>query len=218
MFPPAASLPIPLNRGRLDLAGASASASLSILESDPEYPRRHAGTVLVCGYGSTLYSDLATARELRPGAEVIAVNRAAKAVKAFALFTLHPVEMPLLFAVEQTTRFGGGFTTHSGGRAATHADRADRWTGIDYWWPRAAGRGTSTWAAAKMGRMMGFDEIVICGMPLDSGNYADKNIAKSFKMPGIVESYRQFIVGDKDWHEGVVGVSGFAAETFGELV
>ena len=180
------------------------------MDSFPPYRARHQGVVLVCGNGFPLADDLARARGLFPDAPAIAVNGAAKEVPAFALFTLHPEKMPVLWAAEQRRRFGTGFTTHTGGKA----ERQDA-PGIDHWWPEAAGRGTSTWAAAKMARLMGFDRIVLCGMPLEPGPYADGRPAFAF-MRRQLEGYRAYVAGDTAWHRGVSSLSGWTRDLFGE--
>lgn len=189
------------------IGGGASVPPPSVSVSDPPYPTRHSGPVLVCGFGASLHDDYESARRLRPDAPVIAVNRAAKAVKAFALFTLHPDEIAC-FAGEQNRAFGPGFETHAGGPRKHCA-------GINYWWRDAVGLGTSAWAAARMGRLMGFDEVILCGVPLDDRPYADNRMARAFRRPRIVETYRAFIAQDTAWHSGIRAMSGYLRGVLG---
>lgn len=205
-----------------DAAGASVPAAFSNLSAEPPYPWPHSGTVLVCGFGPGFYDDLDRARALRPDAPAIAVNEACKAVKAFAIFTLHPEKLKRFCAL-QIQSFGDGFTVHSGGRAAESANRQKRFPGVDYWWAQAAGGGTSSWAAARMARLMGFDEIILCGVPLVHGNYADKGFAKAWREGqkredgrDMLQTYRNYVENDTKWHEGVTSMSGWTRDILGE--
>lgn len=192
-----------------DGAGASAPAS---------YPHEHPGAVLVCGFGPGFYGDFERARRMRPDAAVIAVNEAAKAVKAFALFTLHP-EKARRWRTLQKQSFGNIPPLHSGGQGY---DRRDKYPVVDYWWREAAGGGTSVWAAQRMARLMGFDERILVGAPLVYGNYADKSFAKAFREGqkredgrDMLQGYRDYIAKDTEWHEGVTSMSGWTRGILG---
>lgn len=205
-----------------ETAGDSSPAAFSNLHAEPQYPWPHAGTVLVCGFGPTFYDDYERARTMRPDASAIAVNEAAKAVKAFALFTLHPEKLKRFCAL-QIQSFGDGFTVHSGGRSFDTANRQKRFPGVDYWWQQAAGGGTSAWAAARMARLMGFDEIILCGVPLIHGNYADRGFAKAWRAGqkrgdgrDMLLTYRNYVENDTKWHEGVTSMSGWTRDLLGE--
>jgi hypothetical protein len=163
----------------------------------------------VCGSAATFNDDLERARELRPDAVVIAVNDVAELTRADHLFTLHPEKMAAWRAL-QTIAFGIGALTHSG--AAAPIEGVD----IDYWWPKAGGKGTSAWGAARMAQCMGFDEVILCGAPLDPMPYAKRGPAKLFMCPAILRGYRDFIAADTDWHGPVRSMSGWTKRTFGE--
>lgn len=203
-------------------AGVSAPAVSSIPDAYPPYPVRHSGPVLVCGFGPTFYDDLERARKLYPDAPAIAVNEAAKAVKTFALFTLHPEKLKRFCAL-QVQSFGDGFTVHSGGKAFDAQDRPRKYPRVDYWWREAAGGGTSAWAAARMARLMGFEEIILTGVPLVHGNYADLGFAKAWREGqkrsdgrDMLNTYREYVQGDTRWHDGVRSMSGWTRDLFGE--
>lgn len=203
-------------------AGAPVPAVSSNDHAEPSYPMAHTGPVLVCGFGPTFYDDLERARQLRPDAPAIAVNEAAKAVKTFALFTLHPEKLRRFCAL-QVQSFGDGFTVHSGGKAFDVQDRPRKYLRVDYWWREAAGGGTSAWAAARMARLMGFDEIILTGVPLVHGNYADLGFAKAWRVGqkredgrDMLDTYRAYVENDTSWHEGVTSMSGWTRDLFGE--
>lgn len=187
------------------------------MTSSPPYPHRHSGPVLVCGNAWCLDEDIARARALRPDAAVIAVNGAAGAVPAFALFSHHPEKLPK-WITAQSLRFGPCFTVHSSG--AIEPTKLGRNRGampwVDHWWPGARGGGTSAWCAVKLAKLMGFEEVVLCGAPLTTGSYSDGRMARDFNRPEILGHYRAQIARDTDWHAGVTSMSGWTREFFGE--
>lgn len=185
----------------------------------PAYPARHSGCCLVCGNAWTLADDLERAHELRPGAAMMTVNGAAASASADFLFSLHFEMLPHWIAT-QTHRFGRGFTTHGVG-SREHRKQVQRRREapfVDYWWPDAKGAGTSAWSGAKLARLMGFDEIVLCGAPLAPGPHADGSAADDFLRRRVLEHYRAAVIGDVGWHRGVTSMSGWTKEFFGEPV
>lgn len=180
------------------------------------YPHRHTGTVLICGFARTFHDDLARAQELRPGAPIIAVNEAALHVKAFAIFSLHRKPHKLgRWAREQAERFGTDFTVHSSGDPDDHELRAAN-PYVDYWWPEARGKGTSTWSAAKMALLMGFEERILVGMPLERMPYGDGTMARDFRIEKILKIYRDYVRHDIEFHRGIRAMSGWTRHEFGE--
>ncbi len=170
------------------------------------------------GNAYCLHDDYQRAREIYAGAPVIVVNGAAGEVKAFALFTQHPRKFPQWIKA-QRERFGDGFTTHAAGKAHLKSrwGNVERMPWVDFWWNNVASGGTSTWGARRMAGLMGFDLVVLCGMPLDKGGYSNGKMARDFNRPDLVEHYRQMIMRDEDWHKGVVSASGWTRDTFGGL-
>ena len=177
----------------------------------------HTGTVLVCGNAYCLHDDFQRAREIYPSVPAIAVNGAAGEVKAFALFTQHPRKFPQWIAL-QRERFGDDFTTHAAGKAHLKSKfgHVERMPWVDYWWEGVASGGTSGWGARRLAGLMGFDLVILCGMPLDKGGYSTGKMAKDFQNPAVVEHYRRMILRDRDWHSGVRSMSGWTAEVFGQ--
>lgn len=185
--------------------------------SAPAYPYRKSGTVLVLGFSSHLQDDFARAKALRPDAEIIACNKAAGFTKAFAIFSQHVGPDKLgVWAKWQREKFGDDFEVHGPGWIQRLDAYRQRYPYIDYVWPQAKGTGTSPWAAAKMAKMMGFSEIILCGVSLERGGYADGTLARDFRSDAVLKIYRGYIKKDVDWHAGVKAMSGWPREFFGE--
>jgi hypothetical protein len=173
--------------------------------------------VEAAGNGWTLNEDFAAAQSLRPAVPVIAVNGAAGVVKAQFLFSIHFEKLPRWIAL-QTDRFGAGFSVHGVGSEilAKQAQRRRDGPFVNYWWPDARSAGTSAWGAAKLARVLGFEEIILCGVPLAEGTYSDGSLANDFMRPKILDHYRRAVLADTGWHAGVRSFSGWTREVFGE--
>lgn len=183
----------------------------------PPYLFQHHGPVIICGNAWCLFDDFKAAAALFPYAPVIAVNGAAQNVRADFLFTQHPRKFPN-WIEQQRSRFWGRFTTHAAGKAHTRTKLGvvpDDWSFVDHWWDGVATGGTSGWGARRMAAAMGFDEVILCGMPMTPGGYAEGGISKSNHNPETMEHYQQQILRDTDMHDGVSSMSGFTREVFG---
>jgi hypothetical protein len=161
----------------------------------------------VAGNAACLHDDLSAA----PDAPVIAVNGAAGEVEAFALFTIHPHRIPeLRWAEKQRARFGPDFSIHSG-------KYTDSMPWVDHWWPEARGNGGgSAWGARKLARLMGFDLVILCGCPLDVGPYVgNHNLSGLMHVENVVQDMRDGVARDKEWHAGVISMSGWTKGLLG---
>lgn len=172
----------------------------------------------MCGNAWCLADDLARARKIWPDAPVIAVNGAAEHLKALALFTQHPRKFPRWIA-QQRSRHGEGFTTHAAGKAhvVTKLGKQPRMPWVDYWWDGVACGGTSGWGARRLARFLGFDLAILCGIPLETGGYFDGSISKVNRSEAAMKHYREQVLRDTDMHDGVVSLSGWTREVFGDL-
>lgn len=184
--------------------------------SAPPYPYSHSGTVLVCGNAFCLRDDLERARDMFPAAPVIAVNGAAAEVKAFALFTQHPLNFTT-WMTAQRERFGDGFTTHAAGKAhmTTKLGVQPPMPWVDYWWDHVAHAGTSTWGARRMAKLMGFERVILCGMPLSKGGYANGHMARAWQREDKIAHYRKAVESDIDYHPGARSMSGWTRDLLG---
>jgi len=144
---------------------------------------------------------------------VIAVNGAAKEVKAFILASQHPERMVargFAWATRQARKFGPGFTIHAPGNDDGKNPH------VHYWWDvRKAGG--SAWFARKVAQLIGFSPVILCGCPLDPGPYVGHhNIGGFMHRDDVVAELRKGIEADVEWHEGVFSMSGFTRDLFGE--
>ena len=177
----------------------------------PPYPFTHSGPVIVAGNAECLHDDLRRAFERYGDAPVIAVNGAAREVKAFAGYSKHPERwIANGWARKQEKKFGPGMTLH-GGRVALSC------THVDYWWPDCYGGGGSAWDARKVAAKMGFDLVILCGCPMEPGPYVGgHNIGGFMHRQDVVEGFQREIEADTIWHDGVASMSGFTRGLFGE--
>jgi len=186
-------------------------------ESLPRYPFKHSGTVLVLGNAFCLHDDYQRARRLFPDAPVIAVNGAANYTQAFALFTQHPAKFPKWIRAQQ--RFHDEFTCHSAGTAkdkTAFGKLREYKPFVDYWWKYGAGGATSGWGARRVASYMGFDLVVLCGMPLDPGCYNGNQPSRAMVKTEVIDHYRKELLADVDFHDNVKSMSGWTRSVFGE--
>lgn len=127
-------------------------------------------------------------------------------MKASFLYSKHPERMVGKggYWIQKQQRFHEDFTVHG---SKFHENMP--W--IDYFWEGARGGGGSGWGARKLASLLGFSTVILCGMPLESGNYAS-GLSKLMKNPEIIDNLRREIEADVEWHEGVTSMSGWTRE------
>jgi len=172
--------------------------------SSPPYSFDHSGPVIVAGYALCLHDDLEQAWKRYPDAPVIAVNGAAKAVKAIGLYSFHPERFETLgWRQSQTDLFGS---------CPTHAPVPE----ADYVWPDTKGGGGSAWGARKTAALMGFDLVILCGCPMIPGVYVgNHNFSGGMHDQQIVDDLFQGMVRDEQHHKGCISMSGRTRELLG---
>lgn len=119
------------------------------------------GQALICGSAPTLVDDLELARLWMPEAAVIAVNESARIVKADFLVTQHP-EKALWF---RSRSLDPDIEVHTG----KSRERAVRYS-IDVYWPDCTTLATSGGSAIAIALKMGFQKVLLCGMPMNGGD------------------------------------------------
>lgn len=147
-------------------------------------------------------------------APIIAVNGAAGEVAADFLYSRHPERFrdpPFCWKGRQLKRFGAVPTVHSASRR--RHPRAVSW--VDHWWLDTGGGGGSGWGARKLAGLLGFDLVVLCGMPLVPGNYSGNRPGKLMTRDTVIADFRKGIEEEPEWHEGVLSMSGWTAARFG---
>ena len=180
----------------------------------PPFPYRYSGPCIIAGSANCLFDDLRRARLLYgESVPVVAINGAAREVRAFILASQHPERMlapGFEWARHQKRKFGPGFTIHAPGEPQTDIAH------VDYWWPvkRAGG---SAWFGRKVAGLIGFSPVVLCGCPIISGPYVgNHNIGGFMHRDDVVAELRKGIEADVEWHEGVFSMSGFTRDLLGE--
>lgn len=166
---------------------------------------------IVAGNAQCLPDDLAKATEVYGELPVIAVNGASKEVKAFALFTQHPERFVKLgWMSAQKAKFGAGFTTHSTNYAHDHPVYVDEWWDIKR-------TGGSAWGARKLAFELGYDEVVLCGCPMEVMPYVGgHNLYGLMHKPDVVDDLFLQIEKDTNWHEGCISMSGRTRDLLGD--
>ena len=180
-------------------------------EANPLYTLAHDGVAFVCGNAACLHDDLERARKLFPSAAVMAVNGAAREVKADFLFSYHPVrfiERGSEWKRNQCRLFGNTFTVHG-------SKYLPDMPWVDFWWEGARGKGGSAWGARKVLGLMGFSPVILCGAPLVPMNYAGYRPGMLMTQPEIVGQYAAEIASDTDWHKGCYSMSGATKDILG---
>jgi hypothetical protein len=197
-------------------ANAPVSSSWA-LKVSPGF-QRLSGTCVVAGFGSTLFSDLARVKEVRGDLPTIAVNMAAGYVKAFAAFSMHWDREHLgKWAEQQREAFGDGFTVHAEGKPEWLKHNLRNYPHVGFWWDGVMSKGSSGWAAARLAKAMGFSEVILCGVPIDHGRYANGGQAILFQSPqtNSVCVFRKAIELDSETRSGTYSLSGWTKDLLG---
>jgi hypothetical protein len=153
-----------------------------IVESSPVKTVKRATNCLVIGGAACVWEDVEAALSLSEFDGVIACNDAGAdwAGKLDAWVSLHPEKFP----VWQRKREANGYARaalHIGHKIDPSVDRV-----VDYRWPGMKGSGSSGLYAAKVALELGFDRIVLCGVPMEAAqaHYFDRktwNAVQGFK-------------------------------------
>ena len=174
-------------------------------------------TALVTGMGQSLMDDFVRARnkvmknEDHPA--ILGVNRSCQFIKTHMNFTLD----------RDNASYWRSVAIHPEGQwysvqpDATKTYEDYPW--IDGWWPKLAGAGSSAWFAAKAALIMGYERVILCGVPLEPGPYADGIYAPTFqdagRFPTTIRTMREKMQLDEWTHEAVFSMSGWTKEFFG---
>ena len=162
-------------------------------------------TALVCGSAATLLEDYYRAKELRPDADTIIVNDVSEILKGDLLYTLHPEKLDK-WVQWQKTAFGHTIPTYSYKAPA------------DFIFPLSGSSGSSGWSGAKLGLLMGYPEVILCGVPLLPIPYSKRGPAQDFMSQRGLDTYRRGVLDDLHLHAQIKSMSGWTREVLGEPV
>jgi hypothetical protein len=192
------------------------------------YPHRHSGAALVIGYAPSVRADVEAARRLRPDAMLLGVKYSC---------VLYPeIEHVWTQHIEQARHIrekaGRRVFIHSRKRVnqtrRVHWFTAGQEEDIDYLWPDlhwvswSSGFAAALWARHGMG----FDETILCGIPLEPGGYTPEILtlkkmrgdggASFVDTPALMrwrDGVRQFIREGKTG--GIFSMSGWTRDALG---
>lgn len=184
----------------------------------PAYPHRHAGAVVIAGFASTLADDLLRVAAVRPGLPIIAVNKAAEHIKAFAVFSFHFERNKLgIWSREQKKRFGLECAIFGPGKKDWLEHNQRNYPYVDFWAPETACQGSSGWCAVRLAKLLGFEERILCGIPIEARRYADKTPARYWQnsKTNAVSTFRKHIEKDTAYHKGTYSMNGWTRELLG---
>lgn len=191
----------------------------------PQYPERHQGTLLVVGSGPTLYDDYERAAAAFPDSWIMAINDVAGVLVANFVVSLEHERMA--YFRELQLSLWENFTTHCG-LNLLNGQEYYQFPAVDYWWQGAHCPATSAWGGVRIGKMMGFEQIILCGCPLNGGDGYAIDVSQTPQRPGeqrlghmqgggLLATYQEMIqlYAQKEG-ENVYSMSGFTREVLGE--
>lgn len=197
-------------------------------------------TMLVVGSAPCLFDDVAKALELRPFAAVMLINGACTAIENAEHMLCGHEEKAEFFVRERHKAFPNSppIRVH----ASCHTHRVGMMKGmfpsVTDWWPHEVGVGaTSASKGAKLAFLLGVDEVILCGCPMDQPGYfsgeakvpqhvacqriGDHGIAHGLGIPvqetRIVKAYRSRLaeLAKTEFKDRVFSMSGFSRECLG---
>jgi hypothetical protein len=131
--------------------------------------------LLAVGSAPCFAEDLAAARDLYPLSETMTINGACQLVEQAEHLLAGHTDKAEFFAAARRRTFPHADPVR------VHANWTDRhrpppkaqYPSVTDWWPPEVSSGaTSAGKAARIGLLLGFDRIVLCGCPMDGSGYA----------------------------------------------
>jgi len=198
-------------------------------------------TLLVVGSAPCLFEDVARGLQLRPFASLMLVNGACTAFETAEHVLAGHEEKAEFFARARRERFPNAppWRLH----ASTHPHRQkackELFPSVTDWWPHEVGvAATSASKAAKIGFLLGYDEAILCGCPMNGSGYfageaevpqhvnclriGDNGMAYGMQIPvqeaRIIQGYRAKlkILSEGEFKDKVFSMSGYSREVLGE--
>lgn len=132
-------------------------------------------TMLVVGSAPCLFDDVREALKLRPFAEVMAINGAGAALEHIDHLLCGHEEKCSFFVAARKKAFPNAppVRVHANTMDHRRNEMAHMFPEVTDWWPFEKGIGaTSASKAAKIAKYyLGFEEVILCGSPLDDSGY-----------------------------------------------
>lgn len=206
------------------LGGLPANAKLIALHGNPKpwdkvgqalpWVQEHYGytqRAIVIGGGANVWQELEALGNIKDSASIIAINDAGYAYpgKLDLWVTLHPQKMPAWIQKRKEAGFNMDFVTVGHGEKPQYTDE------VSLCW-RSEGRasGSSGLYACQVALEKGFEEIILCGVPMNG----DKNIFRGKEWSDFV-GYRQAWKEHVDKLKGkVYSQSGWTKDLLGSFI
>ena len=202
----------------------SGSTEAMAAYSTPRYPIQEQGPILIVGSAPCLHEDVIAAMAMRPGAHVMALNEAAAAVRHIDhLYAGHYYKAPHFMAYRQQKLPDAPrrYSVHACWEDGRHPVEL-----VDYWWEGAQSGATSAWTATRIAKGMGYDEVILCGCPMDTSGYFNDGethrddegtprIGHDAAHPITVRYRENFERLAAEEGEGVFSMSGWTADLLG---
>jgi hypothetical protein len=157
-----------------------------------------AGTLLVAGSAPCVHDDVQRALILRPLASIMTVNGACTLIESAEHVLSGHTDCSEAFAEQRRKKFPNArpWRLHATTDSKHAHDAAKVYPSVTDWWDKSYAKGaTSAAKGAYIGLAgLGFDEVILCGCPMDGTGYATGE-ARS-PVEGIC--YR---VGDPRWQQ-----------------
>lgn len=132
-------------------------------------------TLLVVGSAPCFADDLRRAQALRPFAAIMLVNGACTLVEHADYVLAGHTEKAEMFAAERRDRFPNAapWQLHATVRDKFLKDAKAEYPSVTHWHgPENGVCATSVSKGVKIGFVLGFDEAILCGAPMDGSGYA----------------------------------------------
>jgi hypothetical protein len=131
--------------------------------------------MLAVGSAPCLYADVGEALRLRPFAEIMLINGACTAIQDAEHVLAGHEEKCEFFAEARRKAFPNAqpWRLHANTQEHRRNEMKHLCPSVTDWWPFEKGIGaTSASKAAKIAKhYLGFDEVILCGSPLDDSGY-----------------------------------------------
>lgn len=132
-------------------------------------------TMLVVGSAKCVYDDLERAMNLRPFASLMLVNGACQLIESAEHVLAGHEEKAEQFAAARRKKFPKAppWKLHSCCVMRKVEEYKQTYPSVTDWWPHEVGQAAgSAGKAVKLSRILGFDEAILCGCPMNGGGYA----------------------------------------------
>jgi hypothetical protein len=176
------------------------------------YDVRHQGPAIICGGALCVFEDLENALKLHPQATILGVNNAAAMVPQIDhVWTQH-------------NNLAQEYKLKAGRPIKVHARAGIMGNDVDYWWGSMVGmKGSSGVVAAIWAKAMGFDTVILAGIPLSVGDtsyhcqYPDSKANRVFAPTNNIEHWQRFLGIHKELGrmDGVTSMSGYTRQVLG---